>query len=159
MRLSINPMTYLKLKAKTGIDLKKVSEKWFSHLEDKRLGRNKCLQMDCSASALIEPSLTHQFAKMHTFYRLSEIYTIHNSYTGWRSLLWSCCWWKMYGVKRKVSRFMHCNVCNGKMTLFLVFTNVMMAQWLFTAYWSNFFIVFCGWVGWAVTLYRSGIST
>ena len=53
--------------------------KWFSHLEDKRLGRNKCLQMDCSASALIEPSLTHQFAKMHTFCRLSEIYTIQSA--------------------------------------------------------------------------------
>ena len=35
--------------------------------------------MDCSASALMEPSLTHQFAKMHTFYRLSEIYTIQSA--------------------------------------------------------------------------------
>ena len=56
-----------------------MSKNDFSHLEDKRLGRNKCLQMDCSASALMEPSLTHQFAKMHTFCRLSEIYTIQST--------------------------------------------------------------------------------
>ena len=30
-------------------------------------------------------------------------FTAHHVYscTGWRILLWSCCWWKMYGVKSK----------------------------------------------------------
>ena len=39
-------------------------------------------------------------------------FTAHHVYscTGWRILLWSCCWWKMNGVKSKVSPLCICCV-------------------------------------------------